>query len=165
MITQAELHEYIANPEFGTVLDVLVEAGLLAGQWTAADLERALALLARRAQIHEDIQSVQLSAQSFEEIAYSLAAVAAVSSEKRMSRWNSAEGAGYKRIWKRNWRAIEENRAAEMERESELARKRRNKQRRVEKSARLESLKEARLARKAQLRAIRTYKSPPRDSM
>jgi uncharacterized protein YaiL (DUF2058 family) len=117
-------------------------------------------------QIHEDIQSVQLNVheQSFEDIAFSLAAVAAVCSEKRMSRWNSEEGAGYKRIWKRNWRAIEENRAAEMQRESELARKRRSKQRRAERSARLESLKQERLARKAQLRATLVWRAQRRDS-
>lgn len=159
MITQAELHEYIADPEFGTVLEVLVEAGLLAGQWTASDLERALAALARRVQIQDDFQSVQLPNlldQSFEEIAYSLAAVAAERSEKRMNRWNSEGGAGYKRIWKRNWRAVEDNRVAEMQRESELARKRRNRQRRAERHARMESLKQERLARKARLRAALT---------
>lgn len=171
MITQAELQEYIANPEFGTVLEVLVEAGLLAGQWTAGDLERALATLSRRVQIQDDIQSVQLPNvfdQSFEEIAYSLVAAAVDRTQTKINRWNSEEGAGYKRIWKRNWRAIEDNRLAELERENLLAKERykkaRAKERREKRRSRLPSLKAQRLARKAAIRA-RAQQAQREDAM
>lgn len=68
-ISRKVLMEYAEKPEFSAVIDMLIDAGLLAGGWTADDLLRALERLELRFEI-VSLFGAEPANDKFDEAAY-----------------------------------------------------------------------------------------------